>query len=161
MCIRDSSNGGKSLTKPFCSVAKETILGNLKPLSEQVAETGYKQDSLGQQKQMSERERRLLLRDMERKKKAISNNESGGYGQLSAAGANIVEQHHYSHDVDVSNKQCTDKSKEYTNVGLPQLDGNNKFIEEDKKMQNQHYACLLYTSPSPRDLSTSRMPSSA
>ena len=24
-----------------------------------------------------------------------------------------------------------------------------------------HYACLLYTSPSPRDLSTSRMPSSA
>ena len=25
----------------------------------------------------------------------------------------------------------------------------------------QRYACLLYTSPSPRDLSTSRMPSSA
>ena len=25
----------------------------------------------------------------------------------------------------------------------------------------QHYDCLLYTSPSPRDLSTSRMPSSA
>ena len=26
---------------------------------------------------------------------------------------------------------------------------------------NQHHNCLLYTSPSPRDLSTSRMPSSA
>ena len=26
---------------------------------------------------------------------------------------------------------------------------------------NDHYGCLLYTSPSPRDLSTSRMPSSA
>ena len=26
---------------------------------------------------------------------------------------------------------------------------------------NPEYACLLYTSPSPRDLSTSRMPSSA
>ena len=25
----------------------------------------------------------------------------------------------------------------------------------------EHYICLLYTSPSPRDLSTSRMPSSA
>ena len=25
----------------------------------------------------------------------------------------------------------------------------------------QYYSCLLYTSPSPRDLSTSRMPSSA
>ena len=28
-------------------------------------------------------------------------------------------------------------------------------------MMTQHPACLLYTSPSPRDLSTSRMPSSA
>ena len=27
--------------------------------------------------------------------------------------------------------------------------------------QDKKYACLLYTSPSPRDLSTSRMPSSA
>ena len=27
--------------------------------------------------------------------------------------------------------------------------------------QNEAYVCLLYTSPSPRDLSTSRMPSSA
>ena len=27
--------------------------------------------------------------------------------------------------------------------------------------EGRHYACLLYTSPSPRDLSTSRMPSSA
>ena len=27
--------------------------------------------------------------------------------------------------------------------------------------QDQHMSCLLYTSPSPRDLSTSRMPSSA
>ena len=28
-------------------------------------------------------------------------------------------------------------------------------------IQDQSYTCLLYTSPSPRDLSTSRMPSSA
>ena len=32
------------------------------------------------------------------------------------------------------------------------------FEEEDDA---ERYACLLYTSPSPRDLSTSRMPSSA
>ena len=32
------------------------------------------------------------------------------------------------------------------------------FEGEDDAMR---YACLLYTSPSPRDLSTSRMPSSA
>ena len=33
-------------------------------------------------------------------------------------------------------------------------------VEEEKSM-DQTMLCLLYTSPSPRDLSTSRMPSSA
>ena len=37
-----------------------------------------------------------------------------------------------------------------------------KKIQEEKPWkQNPNYFCLLYTSPSPRDLSTSRMPSSA
>ena len=31
----------------------------------------------------------------------------------------------------------------------------------EKRIQNELGYCLLYTSPSPRDLSTSRMPSSA
>ena len=35
---------------------------------------------------------------------------------------------------------------------------NKEFI---KQTTGQFYSCLLYTSPSPRDLSTSRMPSSA
>ena len=34
-------------------------------------------------------------------------------------------------------------------------------IEAAKYLQSLPYVCLLYTSPSPRDLSTSRMPSSA
>ena len=35
-------------------------------------------------------------------------------------------------------------------------------IHEEKNLSNpMHCICLLYTSPSPRDLSTSRMPSSA
>ena len=33
--------------------------------------------------------------------------------------------------------------------------------DSDSNNDNQTYTCLLYTSPSPRDLSTSRMPSSA
>ena len=33
--------------------------------------------------------------------------------------------------------------------------------EEQVNLKAQGYHCLLYTSPSPRDLSTSRMPSSA
>ena len=34
-------------------------------------------------------------------------------------------------------------------------------IEKDQSKQTPAKFCLLYTSPSPRDLSTSRMPSSA
>ena len=37
-----------------------------------------------------------------------------------------------------------------------------KFLAKKlNKLNNQNINCLLYTSPSPRDLSTSRMPSSA
>ena len=34
-------------------------------------------------------------------------------------------------------------------------------MEEDGRVEEQLYNCLLYTSPSPRDGATSRMPSSA
>ena len=37
----------------------------------------------------------------------------------------------------------------------------NPILEQYDKVINNYKACLLYTSPSPRDLSTSRMPSSA
>ena len=37
----------------------------------------------------------------------------------------------------------------------------NSFSEIREKLTGGYYSCLLYTSPSPRDLSTSRMPSSA
>ena len=41
------------------------------------------------------------------------------------------------------------------------LTQNSKGISNDTSGTRQPEACLLYTSPSPRDLSTSRMPSSA
>ena len=46
-------------------------------------------------------------------------------------------------------------------AGVPakQVGTRNNFVEN--KMNALAYHCLLYTSPSPRDLSTSRMPSSA
>ena len=49
----------------------------------------------------------------------------------------------------------------YTNVdGIPELKA--AITAKFKRDNNLHYnVCLLYTSPSPRDLSTSRMPSSA
>ena len=37
----------------------------------------------------------------------------------------------------------------------------NEIISQIKDNDNKYRDCLLYTSPSPRDLSTSRMPSSA
>ena len=36
-----------------------------------------------------------------------------------------------------------------------------QLIESRYEIDTLYYCCLLYTSPSPRDLSTSRMPSSA
>ena len=36
-----------------------------------------------------------------------------------------------------------------------------KFLQDGMEVSIEFYDCLLYTSPSPRDLSTSRMPSSA
>ena len=36
-----------------------------------------------------------------------------------------------------------------------------EFLNQSKYVKHTYYPCLLYTSPSPRDLSTSRMPSSA
>ena len=34
-------------------------------------------------------------------------------------------------------------------------------LEKQNRVEGEYHNCLLYTSPSPRDLSTSRMPSSA
>ena len=47
--------------------------------------------------------------------------------------------------------------------GLTQLvfDPDSSAFQEAEKVRNESVICLLYTSPSPRDLSTSRMPSSA
>ena len=49
---------------------------------------------------------------------------------------------------------------------LDRIDVNQEGLERDQKTAMKDFAatcknCLLYTSPSPRDLSTSRMPSSA
>jgi len=41
------------------------------------------------------------------------------------------------------------------------LASNDRVTYEIKEMQNGPQACLLYTSPSPRDVEESRMPSSA
>ena len=46
-------------------------------------------------------------------------------------------------------------------IGSSELTLSNGNIEVSESAFNAQGACLLYTSPSPRDLSTSRMPSSA
>jgi len=46
-------------------------------------------------------------------------------------------------------------------VQLPDLKALFKQIDDNQKAIDKIKDCLLYTSPSPRDLSTSRMPSSA
>ena len=54
----------------------------------------------------------------------------------------------------------------WNNEGIEAFNNHLMFVMEDRekngnKFDKQLKACLLYTSPSPRDLSTSRMPSSA
>ena len=44
---------------------------------------------------------------------------------------------------------------------LPQSTESTLVLQEFLRFTGQESVCLLYTSPSPRDLSTSRMPSSA
>ena len=44
---------------------------------------------------------------------------------------------------------------------MAQLEALLELIEGNTKIQSNSEACLLYTSPSPRDVSLSRMPSSA
>ena len=49
---------------------------------------------------------------------------------------------------------------EWTNFDDEQEDFYSNPLEEGRSLKG-YFICLLYTSPSPRDLSTSRMPSSA
>ena len=49
----------------------------------------------------------------------------------------------------------------YNNPGVENLPGNMRPYRGPQPSGNRYQICLLYTSPSPRDLSTSRMPSSA
>ena len=46
-------------------------------------------------------------------------------------------------------------------MGEPYFKARNIIIKNNVQVFSSNYSCLLYTSPSPRDLSTSRMPSSA
>ena len=61
---------------------------------------------------------------------------------------------------DIKGKKYIDTPIKYyfTDMGLRNARLNFRQLEETHAMEN---VCLLYTSPSPRDLSTSRMPSSA
>ena len=53
-------------------------------------------------------------------------------------------------------------SEETANGILNEMRDVNLLLEHnERKKLDRYYPCLLYTSPSPRDLSTSRMPSSA
>ena len=62
-----------------------------------------------------------------------------------------------SDEIMAENKHNTDKPKAKAKPG-PDIEEDDLSSESDESADTP---CLLYTSPSPRDLSTSRMPSSA
>ena len=87
--------GGRAPANPLQVVAKESIYGRHKAGREMISESPPKVDGRNQQNFLSERERRLLLRENERKARAAGLTGEA-YGQLSAAGANIIEQKSYA-----------------------------------------------------------------
>ena len=78
-------------------------------------------------------------------------------GSSGAIGRAFVD--HYINDLSINSIFSFSRSS----IGID----NNKVkhfsidIENESSIENAAKSCLLYTSPSPRDLSTSRMPSSA
>ena len=67
--------------------------------------------------------------------------------------------HEGNEEADKLAKQGTLNNKKYKEVGTPQSEIKSKISKFIRGTWDKD--CLLYTSPSPRDLSTSRMPSSA
>ena len=65
----------------------------------------------------------------------------------------------------MSRQQGLDEANKYFNIlayDVTSLRKNKHLLSLELKLDGQTLmSCLLYTSPSPRDLSTSRMPSSA
>ena len=91
--------------------------------------------------------------------------QKGGYGYLSlpligrvAAGAPILAAEHVEEEFHIDPSLFSIKPDYLLRVkGMSMKDAG--ILEDDLLIV--HKICLLYTSPSPRDLSTSRMPSSA
>ena len=71
------------------------------------------------------------------------------YGTIAQYVANLIQNNHYSR---------TDFEDE---VSEKFLESYLKFLDSNKLYFNKQDICLLYTSPSPRDRTRSRMPSSA
>ena len=57
--------------------------------------------------------------------------------------------------------QITKKDEQISTYTKIDFDGPNGFLDQINKSLADDKSCLLYTSPSPRDLARSRMPSSA
>ena len=50
---------------------------------------------------------------------------------------------------------------DYSLISINEIEGNNPFSTKVIELLKDNEVCLLYTSPSPRDMRRSRMPSSA
>ena len=81
---------------------------------------------------------------------------SGGRGK--AGGVKIAKN---QDEVTKFAKEMLGKTFVTKQTGSSGLPSNSVYIESATDYEKELYICLLYTSPSPRDLSTSRMPSSA
>ena len=86
--------------------------------------------------------------------------------KLSTSTLSIMVKRGHEIEIEYSKNEIIKKMNMYFNerivekIKLITFDGNQKIFKKEIK-EDVSKDCLLYTSPSPRDLSTSRMPSSA
>ena len=82
---------------------------------------------------------------------------SGHLSKLIDAGLVEVEPSGRHRHYRIASREVADLIERMDSIDLPETDAPSR----PRPGMGLSYACLLYTSPSPRDLSTSRMPSSA
>ena len=158
MCIRDRDNDGDTdSSDKYLHKRRKAIASAMKKRMSEGVRDMDPEKGTAERKARLEKKRGMKLDDHPQYKKEEVEQVDENRAAARAAGG-------YKDD----SKKQTDPSKAgFTGISgsIKDIMRQNKEIEAKNKKMKESFSnwrtCLLYTSPSPRDLSTSRMPSSA
>ena len=170
MCIRDRSKAdvstgelitleGQSLSKLFDEIIKldssEIIVGSNEVRNLLIKENSQITYTVSQETNFGINEANYLIKNYFQ----IANLEGIGLKNLNNATRSLGGLLNYLEKINPSNLDKDSSVK--ISLDFPQIQFSHNKLIIDYQTQKNLEICLLYTSPSPRDLSTSRMPSSA